>query len=179
MEKTYDPRIAEARRLARRMAREQGTPYQSELDAVARSAGATSWTEFMQAPAAITQPMITAPVATVDGEDDKTISMTKADKDLLLRTSVGMLGTVVTVVLGTGLLIASSFATPPWSTVIETAGTLFCAAGVLAVPSGMSGYVMGMPVGEPRHLMQLRWRVAMAVMQGWFVFGVARHLMIG
>lgn len=179
MEKTYDPRIAEARRLARRIAREQGTPYQSELDAVARSAGAASWTAFMQAPATISPPAaapLIANIANISVEEGETRSMTPAEKDLLLRISVGMLGTVMTVVLGTGLLIASAFAVRPWSTGMETTGTLLCAFGVLAVPSGMSGYVMGMRIGSPRHVMQIRWRLAMALAQGWFVLGVARHL---
>jgi len=176
MESNYDPRIAEARRLARRIARERGTSYQSELDAVAKSAGASSWSGFVEAPTTVCAPA-EGPAAAAETAGDASGTMTRQDKDLLVRLSVGMLATALTVVLGTGLLMASVIAVHPWSTAIETAGTLLCAAGVLAIPSGMSGYAMGVRIADTGHVMPIRWRLAMAVAQGWFVIGVARHLL--
>lgn len=182
MTKDYDPRIAEARRIARQMSRDRGTPYQAELEEVARSAGATSWPAFVETPSAI--PISTPTTARQDVATDATEQaggewVSDDKKDLLRRLSIGLLGTVVCVVLGTCLLIGSAFVGERWSAPVEICGTVLCASGVLLIPSAMSGYVMGLRVQDTGHAMPVRWRIGMAAAQAWFILGVARHLIIG
>ena len=100
-------------------------------------------------------------------------------KDLLRRLSIGLLGTVLCVVLGTCLLIGSAFVGERWSSPVEICGTVLCASGVLLIPSAMSGYVMGLRVQDTGHAMPVRWRIGMAAAQAWSILGVARHLTIG
>lgn len=178
MDKTYNPRIAEARRLARRTAREQGTSYQSELDAIARNTGASSWAEFVQAPTEITSATLTLPNAANASGDNRTREEIANEMDILFYLMIGTLGTVVTVILGACLLVGSTYVSPEWSMTIETAGTVLCAIGILLVPSGMSGYVMGIPVGRPKRVLPVKWRLGMSIFQTLFVLDVAHYLFI-
>jgi hypothetical protein len=47
---SYNPVIASARRAAKQISRETGTPYQSSLDAVARQAGRDDWDAYLASP---------------------------------------------------------------------------------------------------------------------------------
>lgn len=47
---TYDPNIAAAKRMARRLSREGGTPHQTVLQAIARASGRADWTAFIADP---------------------------------------------------------------------------------------------------------------------------------
>ena len=47
---SYNPIIAAARRAAKHLARETGTPYHASLDTVAQQAGRADWTEYLSSP---------------------------------------------------------------------------------------------------------------------------------
>lgn len=51
---SYDPKIAEARRIARAHARDTGIPHQKALDLVARSVDRADWTAFCDDPVEVT-----------------------------------------------------------------------------------------------------------------------------
>lgn len=51
MTKTYDPVIADAKRRARRLAKETGGSYQASLQTVAKASGRSDWNELVHDPA--------------------------------------------------------------------------------------------------------------------------------
>jgi multidrug efflux pump subunit AcrB len=54
MTKSYDPVIADAKRRARRHAKESGTSYQASLDIVAKTVGRDDWNHLVRDPAKMT-----------------------------------------------------------------------------------------------------------------------------
>jgi len=50
---SYDPTIAAARRAAKQLARDTGSPYQASLDVVARRAGRSDWDAYLASPVAV------------------------------------------------------------------------------------------------------------------------------
>lgn len=183
MSQTYDPRIAQARRAARAIARDRGTPYQAALDEVARTAGAADWSMFAREPTDLP-----APVVVKSNQASRTDSCQQAirpdrrpfspeEVDLVRRVAVGLLGVVLMLVLGVALLMTSTVTPYGWSGLVEGLGTTLCAAAVLAVPTAMSGYLLGIRLRDVGHAMPARWRLVMLAFQGCFVGGVVHHML--